>query len=144
MACSNYRGILLIIITYKTLSYILYVHISEYTARVIGKYQCGFRKGKSTINQIFTLSQIIVNTDEYQVGVHHLFIDFKSAYDSIYREKLFCAMMEFGIPSKFVRLVKTTMTNVQCSVQIQSHLSQPIPTARGVKRGYALAASSFI
>ena len=35
-------------------------------------------------NQIFTLSQIIEKTVEYQIGVHNLFIDFKSAYDSIY------------------------------------------------------------
>jgi len=51
-------------------------------------------------------------TVEYQIGVHHLFIDFKSAYDSIYREKLFGAMTEFGISLKLIRLVKTTVTNV--------------------------------
>jgi len=55
-------------------------------------------------------------TVEYQIGVHHLFVDFKSAYASIYREKLLCAMIELGIPSKLIRLVKITLTNVQCSV----------------------------
>ena len=70
-------------------------------------------------------------------------IDFKSAYDSIYQEKLLCAMMEFGIPSKLIRLVKTTMINVQCSVQIQSHLSEPISTTRGVRQGDALACLLF-
>ena len=82
-------------------------------------------------------------TVEYQIGVHHLFIDFKSAYDSIYRQKLLGAMMEFGIPPKLVRLVKTTMTNVQCSVQIQSHLSDPISTTCGVRQGHALACLLF-
>jgi sorting nexin-29 len=82
-------------------------------------------------------------TVEYQIGIHHLFIDFKSAYDSIDREKLLCAMMEFGIPSKLIRLVKATMTNMQCSVQIQSHLSEPISTTRGVRQGDALACLLF-
>jgi len=82
-------------------------------------------------------------TVEYQIGVHHLFIDFKSAYDSIYREKLFGAMMEFGIPPKLIRLVKTTMTNVQCSVRIQSHLSEPISTTCGLRQGNALACLIF-
>jgi sorting nexin-29 len=143
MACSNYRGILLLNTAYKILSYILYARLSEYTERIIGKYQCGFRKGKSTTNQIFTLSQIMEKTVEYQIGVHHLFIDFKSAYDSIYQEKLLCAMMELGIPPKLIRLVKTIMTDMQCSVQIQSHLSEPIYITRGVRQGNALACLLF-
>jgi len=47
--------------------------------------------------------------------------------------------MELGIPSKLIRLVKITMNNVQCSVQIQSHLSEPISTTCGVRQGDALA-----
>ena len=139
MTCSNYRAIPLLNTAYKVLSCIIYGCISEYTERIIGAYQCGFRKGKSTINQIFTLSQIMEKTVENQIGIYHLFIEFKSAYDSIHREKLLCAMTEFGIPSKLIIFVKTTMTNVQCSVKIQSHLSEPIPTTRGVKQGDALA-----
>ena len=72
-----------------------------------------------------------------------MFIDFKSAYDSIYREKFFGAMMEFGIPPKLIKLVKTTMTNVQCSVQIQSHLSEPISTTCGVRQGNTLTCLLF-
>ena len=106
MAYSNYREILLLNTAYKILSYNIYACLSEYTETIIGKYQCGFLKGKSTTNRIFTLSQIMEKTVEYQTGVHHLFVDFKSAYDSIYREKLLCAMMELGIPSKLIRLVK--------------------------------------
>jgi len=52
-------------------------------------------------------------------------------------------MMELGIPSKLIRLVKTKMTNVQCSVQIHSHLSVPISTTRGVRQGDALSCLLF-
>ena len=52
-------------------------------------------------------------------------------------------MMEFGIPPKLIRLVKTTMTNVQCSVQIQSHLSPPVSTTCEVKQGDALSCLLF-
>ena len=41
-------------------------------------------------------------TVENRIGIHHLFIDFKSAYDSIHREKLLCAMTEFGNTSKLI------------------------------------------
>ena len=42
MTCSNYRGKLLLNTAYKNLSYILYARLSEYTERVIGKYQWDF------------------------------------------------------------------------------------------------------
>ena len=130
-------------IAYKVLSYILYVRLSVYTERIIGRYQCGFRKWKSTTNQIFTLSRIMEKTVEYQIAVHHLFTGFKSAYDSIYRETLFSAMMGFGIAPKLITMVRTTMTNVQCSVRIQSHLSEPISTTCGVRHGGTLACLLF-
>ena len=100
-------------------------------------------KGEINYRSDLTLSQIMEKTVEYQIGIHHLFTDFKSAYDTIHREKLLCAMTEFGIPPKLIRMVKATMTNVQCSVQIQSHLSEPISTIRGVRQGDALACLLF-
>jgi sorting nexin-29 len=52
-------------------------------------------------------------------------------------------MKEFGIPLKLITLVKSTLTNEQCLVQIEYHLSEPIPTTRGVKQGDALACLLF-
>jgi hypothetical protein len=38
--------------------------------------------------------------------MHHLFIDFKKAYNSIRREVLYNVLFEFGIPMKLARLLK--------------------------------------
>jgi hypothetical protein len=43
---------------------------------------------------------------EYSETVHQLFIDFKKAYDSVRREVLYNILIEFGIPTKLVRLIK--------------------------------------
>jgi hypothetical protein len=40
------------------------------------------------------------------VAVHHLFLDFEKAYDSVRREVLYNIMTEFGIPMKLLRLIK--------------------------------------
>jgi sorting nexin-29 len=82
-------------------------------------------------------------TVEYQVGIHHLFIDFKAAYDSINRKILYSAMEEFGIPLKLVRLVKLTMARVQCLIRVQSHLSNPLEANNGLRQGDALACLLF-
>ena len=43
---------------------------------------------------------------EYNEVVHQLFIDFKKAYDSFRREVLHNILIETGIATKLVRLIK--------------------------------------
>jgi len=49
---------------------------------------------------------------EYTEAVHHLFIGFKKAYDSVRREVLYNILIEFGIPMKLVRLIKMCLKRV--------------------------------
>ena len=57
--CANYRGINLLPIAYKVLTGVLCERLKPIVKTLIGPYQCGFRPGKSTIDQIFTLHQIL-------------------------------------------------------------------------------------
>ncbi|KAJ4445902.1 hypothetical protein ANN_12588 [Periplaneta americana] len=50
----------------------------------------------------------------------HVFVDFKSAYDTADRQALHLAMTELKIPLKLIRLVQMTMKNTKCHVRIQS------------------------
>ena len=58
LECENYRGISLLNTTYKIFSRILCERLKPYTDKIIGQYQCGFRGGRSTIDQIHSLLQI--------------------------------------------------------------------------------------
>jgi hypothetical protein len=42
-----------------------------------------------------------------------LFVNFKVAYDSVKRSRLYEAMEEFGIPWKLIRMTKMTMMQVR-------------------------------
>jgi hypothetical protein len=53
---------------------------------IIGDHQCGFRRNRSTTDQIFCIRQILEKKWEYNETVHQLFVDFKKAYDSVRRE----------------------------------------------------------
>jgi sorting nexin-29 len=44
------------------------------------------------------------------VCVYQIYVDFKQAYDSIQKKKLYTIMYEFGFPPKLLRLVTATMT----------------------------------
>ena len=57
--CTNYRGISPPPIAYKILTSVLCSRLKPHAKALIASYQCGFRPGQSTIDQIFTLSQIV-------------------------------------------------------------------------------------
>jgi hypothetical protein len=104
--CSNYRGISLLLTSYKILSNILLSRLIPYADEIIGDHQCGFGRNRSTTVQIFYIHQILEKKWEYNGTVHQLFIYFKKAYDSVRREALYNILIEFGIPRKLVGLIK--------------------------------------
>ena len=98
--CNNYRGTSLLPTAYKILSNILLSRLTPYAKEIIGDNQRGFQRNRSTVDHIFCIRQILEKKWEYNEEVHHLFIDFKKAYDSVRREVLYKILIEFGIPRK--------------------------------------------
>ena len=52
---NNYRGITLLDIIYKIFSNVLNERLKKITENVIGEYQRGFRKNRSTSDKIFII-----------------------------------------------------------------------------------------
>ncbi|KAJ4430317.1 hypothetical protein ANN_22530 [Periplaneta americana] len=69
--CSNFRGISLLLTSYKILSNILLRRLTPYVDEIIGDHQCGFRRNRSTIDQIFCIRQILEKKWEYKVRTLH-------------------------------------------------------------------------
>ncbi|XP_055533253.1 uncharacterized protein LOC129723146 isoform X2 [Wyeomyia smithii] len=118
--CSNYRGITLLNTMYKILSRILFHRLRPLQETFVGEYQCGFRGGRSTTDQMFTLRQILDKFLEYNLQTHHLFIDFRAAYDSVKRNELWQIMIEHDFPTKLIRLIRATLEGSTSSVRIAS------------------------
>jgi sorting nexin-29 len=87
--CNNYRDVSLLSTAYKILYNILLAGLTRYVKEIIGNHQCGFRRNRSTMDQIFYTWQILEKKWEYNMTVYQLFIDFKKAYDPIKREVLY-------------------------------------------------------
>ncbi|KAJ4431758.1 hypothetical protein ANN_20363 [Periplaneta americana] len=117
--------------------------LTPYVDEIIGDHQCGFRRNRSTIDQIFCIRQIMEKKWEYKGTVHQLFIDFKKAYDSVKREVLYDILIEFGIPKKLVRLIKMCLSETYSRVRIGQFLSDAFPIHCGLKQGDALSPLLF-
>ena len=62
--------------------------MTPYANQIIGEYQCGFRRNRSTIGHIFSIRQILEKNWEYNNDVCPLFTEFENTYDSIKIESL--------------------------------------------------------
>lgn len=141
--CENYRGITLLNTAYKILSSLIHKRLAKYTNKIITEYQCGFVQGRSTVDAIHTLKQIIEKTSEYNINVEILFVDFKQAFDSIKRSRLMEALRELNIPCKLRRLIAMTLENTTANVQTEHGKTETFNITKGVRQGDVMSASLF-
>jgi hypothetical protein len=71
--CNNYRGIAHLPTTYKILSNILLSRLIPYEEEIMGDYQCGFQRNRSTTDHIFCIRQILKKKWEHNEAVHQLY-----------------------------------------------------------------------
>jgi hypothetical protein len=90
--CKNYRRICPLNVTYKVFAKILYTTASYL---MLTQPFSVTRLGSNQVNQQQTNSLHCANTT-----THHLFIDFKTAYDTIITNEVYVGMSELNFPTK--------------------------------------------
>jgi hypothetical protein len=129
--------------TYKIFSKVLLNRLTPYAEECLGEYQSGFRKGRSTIEQLSVIAQIIEKKYEYRQNMWQVFVDFRKAYDSIHRNSLYNIMEEFGFPNKLINLTKLAMEGVKYQVRVDNTMSEAFGVETGLKQGDALSPLLF-
>lgn len=140
---SYYRGISLLDTAYKVLSIAILRRIEVLAIDIVGKYQCGFSRGRSISDHIFTIRQTMEKYYEYDKDLHMIFIDFRQAYDSIDREQLWTVLQHFGLPKKLVNFVKNCNSNTTCKVRFEGLESGNFEVKSGLRQGDALSPIFF-
>ena len=74
--------------------------------------QYGFRSSRGTTGAVFVVRQIIEKARERRIKLHWNFVDFKAAFDTIWREALWKCLRSIGVDQVLVDLIKTC-TNKQ-------------------------------
>jgi sorting nexin-29 len=80
---------------------------------------------------------------EYNTDLHLLFIDFRQAFDSIYRSQIFMALESYGIPERIIRLIQITLNDNTSEVLVANNSSRHFTISTGVRQGDALSAALF-
>jgi len=129
--------------SYKLLSNILLTRINPYIKEIIEEYQTGFMLGKSTLDQIHIVKQVVEKSHEYNKDIYLLFVDFKAAYDSINRDKLWEVMDQLGILAKLTRLIKSCTYNSKSKISFGGELSEEFPVTTELRQGDAISPALF-
>jgi hypothetical protein len=114
-SCTNYQGIKLMSHTMK-----LWERIIEHRLRGvtnITENQFGFMPGRSTMDAIFLIRQLMERCREQKKDMHMIFIDLEKAYDKVTRNVMWWALQKHKVSSKYITLIKDMYDNVVTSIR---------------------------
>ena len=115
-------------------------HMTEST---LPETQCGFRKERSTTDMIFVARQIQEKCHEQNRELYIAFVDLAKAFDTVNRELLWNVLSKFGVPNKFLNILKSLHVNMTARVSNGGSKSEPFNVEVGVKQGCVLAPVIF-
>ena len=141
---ANYRGIALSSITAKTLNRMTLNRIRPHIEAILRINQNGFRQKRSTTSHILALRRMIEGIKDKNLPGVLLFVDFKKAFDSVHRDKLFKILIAYGIPRKIVDLIKLMYLNTKARVVTPDGETCLFDILAGVLQGDTLAPFLFI
>ena len=142
--CNNYRGITLLSIPGKVFNRVLLERIKAATDSRLRDEQAGFRKNRSTTDQIATLRILVEQSLEWNSNLIVNFLDYEKAFDSIDRGTIWKILRHHGIPVKLVELIQSMYEGSRCRVIHEGQLTDSFEIMTGVRQGCLLSPFLFI
>ncbi|MCO5546729.1 hypothetical protein L7F22_000165 [Adiantum nelumboides] len=105
--------------------------------------QAGFRPSYSTIDHIFTLRCLIDQTRVKKRRLYCCFVDFRKAFDTVPRERLFRRLMDLGVGEEMIWGIYALYEHVSCRVRCPGGISDTLVSTIGVKQGCPLSPTLF-
>ena len=142
----SYRGIALAPSMYKLYCSVLNTRISSWCEELykINDEQNGFRKNRSTIDHVATLTRYYRHEEEnHKLSTYCAFIDFRKAYDCINRDLLWCKLEGIGMAGKLLGAVTSLHTSVSSCVRVNNLMTDWFDVSCGLRQGCCLSALPF-
>ena len=142
--CDNYRGIMNLSVPGKVLNRVMLQRLKTAVDDKLRDNQAGFRQNRSCADQIVTLHIILEQSHEFNSSLYTVFVDFTKAFDSLDREVLCQLMRHYGIPEKFIAIIRNTYTGMQSKAIHEGQLTEAFDIATGVRQSHLLSHLLFL
>ena len=142
---NNYRGITLSNNISKLFNRILNARLVTFLDKnhLMCPEQIGFRQGARTADHIFVFKTIIDHYKYRKLPVFTCFIDLRKAFDSIWRVGMYFKLLQAGVSSKFVSIVKDLYNKTKNRVLMNGFLSNTFETNVGTRQGCNISPTLF-
>lgn len=141
--CENYRGISLLNTCYKLYARIIEKRLYPITDSMILDVQHGFRKGKSCVDCLFIITQLIEKRREFNLPTYFAFIDYEKAFDRVDRELLWDILFNRGVPPHLIKTIQSLYRNNVIQIKIQDSTKKMAEINQGVRQGCPLSPTLF-
>ena len=92
---------------------------------------------------MFTLKTLVDQAFQSKESLYVCFVDFKKAYDSVWRDGLFHKLLSNGVSPKFVRLLRNIYKSSSLAIKLTEGRSSIFPSNVGLKQGCNLSPLLF-
>ena len=140
---NHVRPITLLSSTRKLFSLIILERIYPAVEKFIPISQCGFQRGKGTMDVAWDYSWLRSACWRYQRVYHVAGIDMSAAFDTIERGKLLHVLESF-LHIDELRLVRVLLGNTTLTVKVMGMIGPKFSTTRGTPQGDGLSPILFV
>ena len=141
--CDNWRGIALLDVVGKVVAKVLQERLQKVAEDELPESQCGFRKGRSCTDMIFTVRQLVEKSWEHTAKSFFTFIDLKKAYDSVPREAMWLALVRLGVPEEIVQLIRSFHEGMKAKIRLDGSLLEHFGVRNSLRQGCCMAPVLF-
>lgn len=106
--------------------------------------QTAFRRGKSTMDNLATITDYITEEMNQKRCVGSIFIDIKNAYNTVWRKRVIREMIKMGFKGNLVKLIQSFFEDRTFRVYNGNHKSRELSTVNGIPQGSVLSCTLFL
>ena len=111
---------------------------------IIPEWQAGFRSNRGCLDNIFTLNMLIQFQLRKNKGkLYGLFVDLKSAFDSVDHNLLWRKLLNLGLSTKIINILKYFYSAANLKISNNQGCTDSVKVTKGVLQGETLSPLLF-
>ena len=111
---------------------------------VLSQTQTGYRKHRSTEDQLALIAQDIENAFQEKKKVVAIFFDLTKAFDKVWREGLLLKVLQSWVSGRMYKWIRCFLQDRSARVKVDGYMSESVKMREGVPQGGVISPTLFL